>query len=170
MQKRMRFDAIKTINGERGQMAAGVFVGPYATGMTAAGAGEGEQTAVRGLIRSAVDEVLRPCKLIDKTLFLLDSLYGDGPTLDQLESYRGALHRRSGQAGGGREGDGQSVRARLARHRCRSQARLGFLGRGDGVGPVRSMAGQAHDRLPALAHDGRNYLEPCGGPDQFDAR
>jgi len=84
------FDAIKVIDGERGQMVAGMFVGPYATGLTVAGEGEGEQTAVRGLIQSTVEEVLGPSKLIGKTLFVLDSLYGDGPTLDQLESYRGA--------------------------------------------------------------------------------
>lgn len=84
------FDAIKVIDGQRGQMAAGVFVGPYATGLTVAGEGQGEQTAVSGLIQSTVEQVLGPCKLLGKTLFVLDSLYGDGPTLDQLESYRGA--------------------------------------------------------------------------------
>jgi len=81
------FDAIKTIDGERGQLVAGVFVGPYATGLTVAGEGEGEQRAVRGLLEPTVAEVLRPCKLLGKTLFLLDSLYGDGPTLEQLEKY-----------------------------------------------------------------------------------
>jgi hypothetical protein len=87
-----RFDAIKTIDGSRGQMACGVFVGPYATGLTMAGQGEGELTVVRGLLETAVGQVLRPCKLLGKTLFLLDSLYGDGPTLDQLETYCAARY------------------------------------------------------------------------------
>ena len=84
------FDAIKVIDGARGQMAAGSFVGPYLTGMDVALDGEGEQTVARELIERTVADVLRPCKLLDKTLFLLDSLYGDGPTLDQLERYAGA--------------------------------------------------------------------------------
>jgi hypothetical protein len=84
------FDAIKTIGGARGQMAAGCFVGPYAAGLTVAGEGRGEQTVVRESIAAAVGQVLRPCKLLGQTLFLLDSLYGDGPTLDELESYKGA--------------------------------------------------------------------------------
>lgn len=87
-----RFDAIKTIDGARGQMAAGAFVGPYLTGLTVAGEGVGELTVVRGLIERAVLDVLRPCRLLEKVLFLLDALYGDGPTLDQLEGYQGAAY------------------------------------------------------------------------------
>jgi hypothetical protein len=49
--------------------------------------GEGEETVARRLIEDGVRDVLAPEGLMDKILFLLDSLYGDGPTLDQLESY-----------------------------------------------------------------------------------
>ena len=86
------FDAIKTIGKQRGQMIGGVFVGPYATGLRVAGAGEGELSVVRELIERAVGQVLRPGKLLAKSLFLLDSLYGNEPTLEQLEGYRGASH------------------------------------------------------------------------------
>jgi hypothetical protein len=48
---------------------------------------EGEETAGRRLIEAAVKDVLRPARLMKDALILLDSLYGDGPTLDQLESY-----------------------------------------------------------------------------------
>ena len=82
------FDSIKVKESQRGQICVGSFIGPYATGMDFALEGEGELTVGRRLMDQSVERVLRPQKLMDKTLFLLDSLYGNGPTLDQIESYR----------------------------------------------------------------------------------
>lgn len=83
-----RFDAIKVIKGKRGQVCAGAFCGPVMTGMDFAAGGEGELTVSRRLIEAAVQGVLRPLRLMEHALILLDSLYGNGPTLEQLESYR----------------------------------------------------------------------------------
>lgn len=83
-----RFDAIKFIKGKRGQVCAGAFCGPVMTGMDFAVEGEGELTVSRRLIDAAVEHVLRPLRLMEQTLILLDSLYGNDPTLAQLESYR----------------------------------------------------------------------------------
>jgi hypothetical protein len=83
-----KFDAIKVKEGQRGQMCVGAFCGPYATAMDFAEKGEGELTVGRRLIDEAVARVLRPLGLMDKILVLLDSLYGNGPTLTQLEKYR----------------------------------------------------------------------------------
>jgi len=82
------FDAIKFIKGKRGQVCAGAFCGPVMTGMDFAAEGEGELTVSRRLIEAAVQGILRPLRLMEQVLILLDSLYGNGPTLDQLESYR----------------------------------------------------------------------------------
>jgi len=48
---------------------------------------EGEKTVGRRLIEFGIEEVLRPAGLMKEVLILEDSLYGDGPTLNQLESY-----------------------------------------------------------------------------------
>jgi hypothetical protein len=82
------FDAIKVVKGKRGQMCAAAFCGPVMTGMDFTAKGEGEGTVSRRLIDAAVENVLRPLHLMEQTLILLDSLYGKGPTLTQLESYR----------------------------------------------------------------------------------
>jgi len=81
------FDSIKTIDGKRGQLASGCFVGPWLTGLDFAPQGAGEETVCRRLMDDTVREVLRPQRLMNDVLILLDSLYGDGPTLDQLEGY-----------------------------------------------------------------------------------
>jgi hypothetical protein len=83
-----KFDSIKFKESQRGQLCAGAFVGPWAAGMDFALEGEGELSVGRRLIEQAVERVLSPRKLMRRTLVLLDSLYGNGPTLDQLESYR----------------------------------------------------------------------------------
>lgn len=103
------FDAIKVIDKERGQMVGGVFVGPYATGLRMAEEGEGEASVVRALIKETVAKVLRPGKLLKRTLFLLDSLYGNEPTLNELESYRGACY----VVGAGALKEAQAVMAAL---------------------------------------------------------
>jgi len=81
------FDSIKVIEHKRGQVVVGSFVGPWLVGMDFAVGHEGEETVGRRLIESGVEEVLRPAGLMKEVLILEDSLYGDGPTLDQLEGY-----------------------------------------------------------------------------------
>jgi hypothetical protein len=80
------FEACKNIDGKWGQLAAGCFVGPYLTAIDFAGEGEGEQSLVRRFLAGVVDCVVRPLGFAKQTLVLLDSLHGDGPTLDLLES------------------------------------------------------------------------------------
>jgi len=72
-------------------MCVGAFVGPWLTGIDfcGEGKGEGEETYGRRLLDEMIVNVLRPKKLMKHALILLDSLYGDGPTLDRLEGYRG---------------------------------------------------------------------------------
>ena len=84
------FDSIKYKDSQRGQMCVGAFVGPWLTGIDfcGEGKGEGEETYGRRLLDEMIVNVLRPKKLMKHALILLDSLYGDGPTLDRLEDYR----------------------------------------------------------------------------------
>jgi hypothetical protein len=63
------------------------FVGPFLVGEMLAAKGEGEQTSIRAMLPEVVEEVLEPLRLMDDALLMLDSLHGDGPTLDAIESY-----------------------------------------------------------------------------------
>lgn len=85
-----RFDSIKCKASQQGQLCVGAFIGPWLTGIDFAGEGEGEgeETHGRRLLDEALLNVLRPKKLLKRALILLDSLYGDDPTLKQLEGYR----------------------------------------------------------------------------------
>lgn len=82
------FDSIKIKEYMRGQMSVGAFVGPWLTEVDFAGEGEGEETLGRQMLKEAMENILRPKKLVKETLVLLDSLYGDGPTFDMLEAIR----------------------------------------------------------------------------------
>ncbi len=62
-----------------------IFVGPIIAAQRLAREGEGEQRCVREMLPVVLKEVLRPLKLHRKALALLDSLHGDGPTLDGIE-------------------------------------------------------------------------------------
>ena len=62
-----------------------VFVGPLLASQRLAGEGEGEQRCVRDMLAETTRELLEPLKLKDKALVLMDSLHGDGSTLDELE-------------------------------------------------------------------------------------
>jgi hypothetical protein len=82
------FDAIKIKDQRRGQMCVGAFVGPYLSAVDFASQGVGEETLGRALLEQTVRRVLRPRGLMGRALVVLDSLFGDGPVLDQLEGYR----------------------------------------------------------------------------------
>lgn len=80
-----KFEAIKTMGGKRGQLVAGCYVGPYLLASDFADEGECELELSRGFLREQAKRFLNETKLMDQGLLLLDSLYGDGPTLDLLE-------------------------------------------------------------------------------------
>lgn len=63
------------------------FVGPYPVAQRLAneGDGEGEATHARELIKQIARDVLRPCEVDGHALVLMDSLHGNGKTLDALE-------------------------------------------------------------------------------------
>jgi hypothetical protein len=65
-----------------------IYVGPLIAEQCLAREGEGEQTCVRRMLPAVVEEVLKPLKLHTYALALLDSLHGDGPTLDLIEWQR----------------------------------------------------------------------------------
>ncbi len=71
----------------KGLVWTAAFVGPYpaAQRLCGAGEGEGEQTAARELIRRVDQQILGKTGLRDRALVLMDSLHGNGPTLDVLE-------------------------------------------------------------------------------------
>lgn len=79
------FDSLKFIDGSRGQLCVGAFVGGWLAGINFAGEGEGEESLGRALLKETMKEVVRPSKLGKHVLVLLDSLYGDEPTLEMLE-------------------------------------------------------------------------------------
>jgi hypothetical protein len=73
-------------NKGEGLMWATWFVGPILAAQRLAGKGEGEASCLRQTLAAVLRDVVDPLKLREKTLALLDSLHGDGPTLEQLES------------------------------------------------------------------------------------
>jgi len=79
-------EATKVIDGVRGQLAAALFIGPWLLASDFARQGTGEETVVRSFVTGAAARVLRSTRLMRSALFVLDSLHGDGPTLDVLES------------------------------------------------------------------------------------
>ncbi|MCX7014154.1 MAG: hypothetical protein NTW86_16660 [Candidatus Sumerlaeota bacterium] len=62
-----------------------VFVGPFVAGHRLAGPREGEHASLRRLLPGVVREVLKPLRLVERALVLVDSLHGNGPTLDEVE-------------------------------------------------------------------------------------
>jgi hypothetical protein len=80
-----KFEAKKFIDGKWGQVVAAAFVGPYLVASNFAAQGEGELSLSRGFLGGELKSLLERTGLADKSLVLLDSLYGDGPTFDLLE-------------------------------------------------------------------------------------
>ena len=65
-----------------------LFAGPFVACQELAREGRGEQAALRAMLCETVEKVLRPLRLRRRALLLLDSLHGDGPTLDEAESHK----------------------------------------------------------------------------------
>ena len=63
-----------------------IFVGPVVAAERFCEPGQGETAALMSMLPGVVDEVLGPLKLKERALVLLDSLHGDGPTLDAIEA------------------------------------------------------------------------------------
>ena len=64
------------------------FCGPLVAAQQLVAEGESEQSALREMLVGVVEEVLEPLQLKAVALVLMDSLHGDGPTLDELEQER----------------------------------------------------------------------------------
>lgn len=81
-----RREGTKVLEGKgTGLMWTVAFVGPYPAAQRLCGPGEGEATAARGLLREVAGQVLEGAGLRERALVLMDSLHGNGPTLDVLE-------------------------------------------------------------------------------------
>ena len=62
------------------------FVGPMVAAERFCKPGQGETGALMAMLPGVVDAVLDPLKLTEQALVLLDSLHGDGPTLERIEA------------------------------------------------------------------------------------
>jgi hypothetical protein len=62
-----------------------LFAGPLLACQELAPVGRGEQAALRSMFAETMEKVVEPLGLADQALAILDSLHGDGPTLDELE-------------------------------------------------------------------------------------
>jgi hypothetical protein len=78
-------EAMKSIDGKHGQLFSALFAGPYMVAADFADEGECELLQVRHFLETAGKEFVRKSGCAKSTAILLDSLYGDGPTLDMLE-------------------------------------------------------------------------------------
>ena len=68
-----------------GMLWATCFAGPTLVAQRLADAGESEQSCVRALAPEVVEKILKPLRMLKQALALVDSLHGDGPTLDEFE-------------------------------------------------------------------------------------
>lgn len=79
-------EGTKTIRDKgHGLLWSTVFVGPVLGAQRLAAEGEGEQRGVRAMLQRVDRELLKPLKLHEQALVLLDSLHGDDPTLTGIE-------------------------------------------------------------------------------------
>ena len=81
-----RREGSKYIKGKgTGLLWVTLFVGSLPVAQRLTKEGEGEGPALRAMLGEVVAEVLEPLGLKQDALFLMDSLHGDGPMLDELE-------------------------------------------------------------------------------------
>jgi len=81
-----RREGTKYIEGKgEGLMWTTLFAGPFLAAQRLAREGEGEQSNLREMLPEVVSDVLELSGLKKRALLLLDSLHGDGPTLDLVE-------------------------------------------------------------------------------------
>ena len=81
--------ATKSIPGKgTGLMWSNWFVGPLMASQHLSAEAEGEQKGLMDKLDLLLKKVIEPLGWRSKSLFLMDSLHGDGPTLDRLEAER----------------------------------------------------------------------------------
>ena len=82
-----RREGAKSIPGKgTGLMWSNWFVGPVMATQHLSAEAEGEQKGLMDKLDLLLKEVIEPLQWRSKSLFLMDSLHGDGPTLDRLEA------------------------------------------------------------------------------------
>ncbi len=69
-----------------GLMWSNWFVGPVMATQHLSSEAEGEQRGLMDSLNLLLEQVIKPLGWRSKSLFLMDSLHGDGPTLDRLEA------------------------------------------------------------------------------------
>ena len=80
-------EGTKSIPGKgTGLMWSNWFVGPVMASQHLSAESEGEQKGLMDKLDGLLKEVLDPLQWRSKSLFLMDSLHGDGPTFDKLEA------------------------------------------------------------------------------------
>ena len=87
-----KFEGKKTFDGTSKLQWATLWTGPYLAAQAFAADGVGEAAAVSDLVEPVWKGVLKAAGLRQGALFLMDSLYGDGPCLSKLEACEGAHH------------------------------------------------------------------------------
>ena len=70
----------------KGLLWSTIYVGSVLAAQRLARESEGEKTVVRSLLPEVVKDVLKATRLDRKALLFLDSLHGDGPTLEDVEA------------------------------------------------------------------------------------
>jgi len=63
-----------------------IFAGPLVAAQRFCDPGQGETASLMAMLPGVVDKVLSPLKLKKRALVLMDSLHGDGPTLEAIET------------------------------------------------------------------------------------
>lgn len=82
-----RREGTKSIPGKgTGLMWSNWFVGPVMATQHLSAEAEGEQKGLMDKLDLLLKKVIEPLQWRSKSLFLMDSLHGDGPTLDRLEA------------------------------------------------------------------------------------
>jgi hypothetical protein len=82
-----RREGTKTIPEKgAGLMWTTIFAGPMLAAQRLAEPDRGESTDLRAMLPAVLKDIVEPLKLKDKTLLMMDSLHGDGPTLTEVEA------------------------------------------------------------------------------------
>ena len=80
-------EGTKSIPGKgTGLMWSNWFVGPFMASQHLSAEAEGEQKGLMDKLDLLLEKVIEPLRWRSKSLILMDSLHGDGPTLDRLEA------------------------------------------------------------------------------------
>lgn len=85
-----RYEGTKRFDGQRKLMWSVAWAGPYVAAQGFAPPGQGERERSLELVGPVWGEVMERAGLGSRTLWLLDSLYGDGPCLERLEACEGS--------------------------------------------------------------------------------